>query len=84
MPVPDSAAAPAGRAWMLPDEPLPVRLMGTIQADTDGVHDELRTPADVDEWLDAAGIDRAARTRPTESWHGPARCATPSGGWPPT
>ena len=35
MPVPDSAAAPAGRAWTLPDEPLPVRLMGTIHADTE-------------------------------------------------
>ena len=44
---------------MLPDEPLPVRLMSTIHADTDGIHDELRTPADVDAWLDAAGVDRA-------------------------
>jgi predicted RNA-binding Zn ribbon-like protein len=59
MPVSDSPGAPAGRAWVLPDEPLPVRLMGTIHADTDGVHDELRTPADVDAWLDAVGIDRA-------------------------
>jgi predicted RNA-binding Zn ribbon-like protein len=59
MSAPESAAAPAGRAWVLPDEPLPVRLMGTIHADTDGIHDELRTPADVDEWLDAAGLDRA-------------------------
>lgn len=59
MPVPPSAGPPPGRAWMLPDEPLPVRLMSTIHADPDGVHDELRTPADVDEWLDAAGVDRA-------------------------
>jgi predicted RNA-binding Zn ribbon-like protein len=59
MPTPASAAAPLARAWVLPDEPLPVRLMGTIHADTDGIHDELRTPADVDEWLDAVGIDRA-------------------------
>jgi predicted RNA-binding Zn ribbon-like protein len=44
---------------MLPDEPLPVRLMSTIWADTDGLHDGLRTTADVDEWLDAVGIDRA-------------------------
>jgi predicted RNA-binding Zn ribbon-like protein len=44
---------------MLPDEPLPVRLMSTIWADTDGLHDDLRTTADVDEWLDAVGIERA-------------------------
>ncbi len=44
-----ASAAPSARAWMLPDEPLPVRLMGTIHADTDGIHDELRAAADVDE-----------------------------------
>ncbi len=59
MPASPSAGPPPGRAWVLPDEPLPVRLMGTIHADTEGVHDELRTPADLDEWLDAAGVDRA-------------------------
>src|ERR1700761_7482301 len=59
MSAPLSSGAPAERAWMLPDEPLPVRLMSTIHADTDGIHDELRTPADVDAWLDAAGVDRA-------------------------
>ena len=45
---------------MLPDEPPPVRLMSTIWADTDGAHDDLRTPADLNEWLDAVGTDRAA------------------------
>ena len=54
-----SAALPAGRAWMLPDEPPPVRMMSTVWAGTDGLHDDLRTTADVDEWLDAVGIDRA-------------------------
>ena len=57
-----SAAAPAvpvERAWVLPDEPLPVRLMSTIWADADGLHDDLRTTADVNEWLDAIGVDRA-------------------------
>src|ERR1700722_15529024 len=54
-----SAAIPAERAWVLPDEPLPVRLMSTIWADTDGRHDDLRTAADVDAWLDAVGLDRA-------------------------
>jgi predicted RNA-binding Zn ribbon-like protein len=48
---------------MLPDEPPPVRLMSTIWADIDGVHDDLRSAADLDEWLDAIGTDRAgART----------------------
>jgi predicted RNA-binding Zn ribbon-like protein len=50
---------------MLPDEPLPVRLMSTVWADTDGVHDDLRSAADVDQWLDAAGLDRAG-VRATE------------------
>jgi predicted RNA-binding Zn ribbon-like protein len=53
-----STSAAAERAWVLPDEPLPVRLMSTIWADTDGRHDDLRTAADVDEWLDAVGVDR--------------------------
>jgi predicted RNA-binding Zn ribbon-like protein len=52
---------------MLPDEPPPVRLMSTIWADTDGVHDDLRSAADLDEWLDAIGTDRAgARTTEAE------------------
>ena len=52
-------AVPAERGWALPDEPLPVRLMSTIWADADGLHDDLRTTADVNEWLDAIGVDRA-------------------------
>jgi predicted RNA-binding Zn ribbon-like protein len=56
---PAERVPPAERAWVLPDEPLPVRLMSTIWADADGVHDDLRTTADVDEWLDAVGVDRA-------------------------
>jgi len=54
-----ASAAPAEREWVLPDEPLPVRLMSTIWADADGLHDDLRTTADVTEWLDAIGVDRA-------------------------
>jgi predicted RNA-binding Zn ribbon-like protein len=57
--MPISAAVPAERAWVLPDEPLPVRLMSTIWADADGLHDDLRATADVNEWLDAIGVDRA-------------------------
>ncbi|MET9310664.1 ABATE domain-containing protein [Kribbella sp. NPDC003505] len=44
--------------WLLPDEPVPVRLMATIWADTAGLHDDLAAPSDVDAWLDAVGVDR--------------------------
>jgi predicted RNA-binding Zn ribbon-like protein len=54
-----SAAGAAERAWILPDEPPPVRLMSTIWAGADGRHDDLRTATDVDDWLDAVGVDRA-------------------------
>jgi predicted RNA-binding Zn ribbon-like protein len=60
-----SAAAPAERAWVLPDEPLAVRLMGTIWASADRIHDDLSTTAAMDEWLDAVGLDRAG-THTTE------------------
>jgi len=53
------AAEAAERDWVLPDEPPPVRLMSTIWADADGPHDDLRTTADVNDWLDAVGVDRA-------------------------
>jgi predicted RNA-binding Zn ribbon-like protein len=43
---------------MLPDEPGPVRLMATIWADTEGRHDDLENPSDVDDWLEAIGVDR--------------------------
>jgi len=56
----------AERAWVLSDEPPPVRLMSTIWADADGVHDDLCAPADVDGWLDAVGVDRAG-AQATES-----------------
>jgi predicted RNA-binding Zn ribbon-like protein len=51
--------AGAERAWVLPEEPLPVRLMSTVWADPDGRHDDFRAPADLDDWLDAVGLDRA-------------------------
>ena len=47
------------------DEPLPIRLASTVRAGADGVNDDLRTTAALDEWLDAAGIDRAG-THATE------------------
>ncbi|MFJ3407377.1 CGNR zinc finger domain-containing protein [Promicromonospora sp. NPDC090134] len=43
---------------MLPEESLPVRLMSTIWADGDGLHDDLSEPGDVDAWLDAVGVSR--------------------------
>jgi predicted RNA-binding Zn ribbon-like protein len=50
---------------LLPDEPVAVRLMNTIWADSEGVHDDLRTPAGVDAWLDAVGVDRCGRRATT-------------------
>ncbi|MFC4244545.1 CGNR zinc finger domain-containing protein [Gryllotalpicola reticulitermitis] len=47
------------RAWVLPEEPTPIRLMSTIWWDTDGIHDDFATASDVDDWLDAVSIDRA-------------------------
>ncbi len=44
------------RNWVLPDDVVPVRLMTTIWADTDGLHDDFARPADLDAWLDAVGI----------------------------
>ena len=67
-----SAAGAAERDWVLPDEPLPVRLMSTIWADADGPHDDLRTAADVNDWLDAVGVDRAGALA-TEGELGTAR-----------
>jgi predicted RNA-binding Zn ribbon-like protein len=46
-------------AVVLPDEPLPVRLMNTIWADRHGVHDALVTTANLRTWL-------AATTAPPE------------------
>lgn len=55
---------------MLPEEPGPVRLMATIWADTEGLHDDLQAPSDVDQWLDSigAGAHRAGTT-PSEFRH---------------
>ncbi len=50
-------------AWVLPGEPVPVRLMNTIWADTTGVHDDLTTPAALRDWValvhghDAGSLD---------------------------
>ncbi|MEV6845827.1 ABATE domain-containing protein [Actinoplanes sp. NPDC051411] len=47
------------RAWVLPDEPTPIRLMSTVWADTAGIHDDLGSAADLEQWLDAVGAPRA-------------------------
>lgn len=45
-------------AWVLPDEPVPVRLMNTVWADRYGVHDSLATVDGLSMWLhDVAGVD---------------------------
>jgi predicted RNA-binding Zn ribbon-like protein len=44
-----------GAVWVLPDEPVPVRLMNTIWADRHGVHDALSRPADLADWLHEIG-----------------------------
>jgi predicted RNA-binding Zn ribbon-like protein len=48
-------------AWVLPEEPVPVRMMNTIWADTSGVHDDLTNQASLREWL-AAVHDQDADT----------------------
>lgn len=51
--------------WPLPDEPAPIRLMNTIWADRDGVHDALSTRAELTAWMRAIGA--ADRRRPTST-----------------
>jgi predicted RNA-binding Zn ribbon-like protein len=41
----------ASFAVLLPGEPVPVRLMNTVWADRQGVHDALTTPAELHAWL---------------------------------
>jgi predicted RNA-binding Zn ribbon-like protein len=50
------------RRWVLPDEPVPVRLMNTIHADRGAVLDALGTTGDLAEWLvDTGLLDRKRR-----------------------
>jgi predicted RNA-binding Zn ribbon-like protein len=58
MPERDSAAAaPDARApWVLPGEPIAVRLINTVWTDGTVVHDALETPADLRAWLQDAGL----------------------------
>lgn len=43
--------------WVLPAEPVPVRLMNTVWADRYGVYDALRTRQDLAGWLAATGLE---------------------------
>jgi predicted RNA-binding Zn ribbon-like protein len=47
--------------WLLPDEPVAVRLMNTVWADRDGAHDALQDVGDLMSWLAAAGFDGPTR-----------------------
>jgi predicted RNA-binding Zn ribbon-like protein len=54
----DGEGVPAG---VLPDEPLPIRLMNTIWADRHGVHDALERPAHLARWLAMTDIAHDAQ-----------------------
>ncbi|TFC17928.1 hypothetical protein E3O19_05405 [Cryobacterium algoritolerans] len=56
------------RTWVLAEEPTPVRLMATIWADTEGLHDDFAAPSDVDSWLDAVGVDLEGVTATQEEF----------------
>lgn len=63
MPSPaDSDLVTASLALLLPDEPVPVRLMNTIWADRHGVHDALTTTENLRAWL--AAVDTEDRPAP--------------------
>lgn len=49
----DSPRVTPSLAIVLPDEPLPVRMMNTIWADQHGVHDAMATAEDLGAWLAA-------------------------------
>jgi predicted RNA-binding Zn ribbon-like protein len=51
----------ASFAVVLPDEPVPVRLLNTIWADRNGVHDALTTSGDLRAWLAATYPDDKTR-----------------------
>ena len=57
------------RAWVLPAEPVPVRLMNTIWADTSGIHDDLATTADVRDWLMATEVSAGITTCSRQELH---------------
>jgi predicted RNA-binding Zn ribbon-like protein len=57
---------PDGIADLLPDEPLPVRLMNTVWADRHGVHDDLADVERLRAWLGRAGLAGADDLGPAD------------------
>jgi predicted RNA-binding Zn ribbon-like protein len=53
-------------ADLLPDEPLPVRLMNTVWADRHGRHDDLTTVDGLREWLRRTGLGGAEQAGPDD------------------
>jgi len=56
---------PRTPAWLLPEEPAPVRLMNTVWADTAGVHDVLTDTGALRDWLAVVTDYRAAMEEPS-------------------
>ncbi len=55
-----AAAAPDAQApWVLPGEPIAVRLINTVWLDRTEVHDALETCADLRAWLQATGLSKS-------------------------
>jgi predicted RNA-binding Zn ribbon-like protein len=54
------------RSWPLPEEVVAVRLMATIWADVEGIHDDLHEPAGFDAWMDAVAIAREGHAAATQ------------------
>jgi predicted RNA-binding Zn ribbon-like protein len=53
----EPAAPPDTRApWLLPNEPIAVRLINTVWLDRTDVHDALEIPTDLQAWLRATGL----------------------------
>jgi hypothetical protein len=53
-------------ADLLPDEPLPVRLMNTVWADRHGVHDDLTSVDQLRNWFAQTGLAGAAQLGPED------------------
>jgi predicted RNA-binding Zn ribbon-like protein len=60
------AFVPDEIADLLPDEPLPVRLMNTVWADRHGVHDDLTSVGRLRGWFARAGLPGAEQLGPED------------------
>jgi predicted RNA-binding Zn ribbon-like protein len=59
-------AVPDEIADLLPDEPLPVRLMNTVWADRHGVHDDLTSVDRLRQWFARTGLPGSAQLGPED------------------